>query len=207
MVRTEGATLRVIYTPGHTEDHLSFYLEEEEAIFSGDCILGEGTAVRSGWDLLSLMYHLLCVYVFPPSTLSSLSPSSSLSLSLSSFQVFEDLKDYMESLHKLKSFRPQLIYPGHGPVLADAMTAIDGYISHRLSREKQVSRLLCYESTLSLLMILFLFINYYSFPFSSSFSLSLLPLQILEVLTKSDRPLTSLDIVKIIYKVRGRGRL
>ena len=175
MVRTEGATLRVIYTPGHTEDHLSFYLEEEEAIFSGDCILGEGTAVRSGWDLLSLMYHLLCVYVFPPFTLSSLSPSSSLSLSLSlsSFQVFEDLKDYMESLHKLKSFRPQLIYPGHGPVLADAMTAIDGYISHRLSREKQVSHLLCYESTLSLLMILFLFINYYSFPFSSSFSLSL----------------------------------
>lgn len=114
----------------------------------------------------------------------------------------------MESLHKLKSFRPQLIYPGHGPVLADAMTAIDGYISHRLSREKQVSHLLCYESTLSLLMILFFYLSgYYSFPFSSSFSLSLLPLQILEVLTKSDRPLTSLDIVKIIYKVRGRGRL
>ena len=147
------------------------------------------------------------MYSLPPHFLLSPPLPLSLSLSLSSFQVFEDLKDYMESLHKLKSFRPQLIYPGHGPVLADAMTAIDGYISHRLSREKQVSRLLCYESTLSLLMILFLFINYYSFPFSSSFSLSLLPLQILEVLTKSDRPLTSLDIVKIIYKVRGRGRL
>ena len=145
------------------------------------------------------------MYSIPPHFLLSPPP---LPLSLSSFQVFEDLKDYMESLHKLKSFRPQLIYPGHGPVLADAMTAIDGYISHRLSREKQVSHLLCYESTLSLLMILFFYLSgYYSFPFSSSFSLSLLPLQILEVLTKSDRPLTSLDIVKIIYKVRGRGRL
>ena len=148
----------------------------------------------------------MCVCIPSLHTFSSLPP---LPLSLSSFQVFEDLKDYMESLHKLKSFRPQLIYPGHGPVLADAMTAIDGYISHRLSREKQVSHLLCYESTLSLLMILFfLFIWLLLFSFLLLFlSLSLLPLQILEVLTKSDRPLTSLDIVKIIYKVRGRGRL
>ncbi|KAI0150648.1 putative metallo-beta-lactamase domain protein [Xylariaceae sp. FL1272] len=41
----DGATLTAVHTPGHTTDHVVFVFREEDALFTGDNVLGHGTAV------------------------------------------------------------------------------------------------------------------------------------------------------------------
>jgi glyoxylase-like metal-dependent hydrolase (beta-lactamase superfamily II) len=44
-LRVGGTSLRVIDAPGHTFDHVVFYLPDVGALFTGDVILGEGSVV------------------------------------------------------------------------------------------------------------------------------------------------------------------
>lgn len=61
----EGATLTAHYTPGHANDHMVFTVEEEEgAMFTGDNVLGQGTAVfedlstyLASLEKMSSLYH------------------------------------------------------------------------------------------------------------------------------------------------------
>lgn len=84
---------------------MSFYLDEENSLFSGDCILGETSA------------------------------------------EFEDLHDYMNSLRRILSLKPSVIYPGHGPLVRDGVSRIEQYIEHRNKRNNQILQALKQSSS------------------------------------------------------------
>lgn len=44
IISVEGATIKAVHTPGHSHDHMSFILEEENAMFTGDNVLGHGSS-------------------------------------------------------------------------------------------------------------------------------------------------------------------
>jgi glyoxylase-like metal-dependent hydrolase (beta-lactamase superfamily II) len=104
VVDVDGLEIRVLATPGHTSDSLSFVVPEDRAVLTGDTILGRGTTV---------VQH-------PDGT----------------------LRDYLDSLSRLRGLAEaheiDVIWPGHGPVLDQALPAIERYLAHRAERLDQV---------------------------------------------------------------------
>lgn len=45
VIRAGGATIRVVYAPGHASHHVVYVLEEERTLFAGDVVAGLGTVV------------------------------------------------------------------------------------------------------------------------------------------------------------------
>lgn len=44
----------------------------------------------------------------------------------------------MSSLEKILKLKPEIIYPGHGPVVKDAKAKVQQYIDHRNKRNEQI---------------------------------------------------------------------
>ncbi len=96
--------VRVVATPGHTADSLSFWVPQESTVLTGDTVLGRGTTVVA---------H----------------PDGQLGAYLTS----------LDRLHRLAAEHGiDSIWPGHGPVIDDALPAIEYYVAHRQERLQQV---------------------------------------------------------------------
>jgi glyoxylase-like metal-dependent hydrolase (beta-lactamase superfamily II) len=69
IIKTEGATLKCMFTPGHADDHCSFLLQEEQCLFSGDHVLGFGTTVMINlfdyMETLEKMIGVRPVHLYP----------------------------------------------------------------------------------------------------------------------------------------------
>ena len=50
MIEGEGWTIECVYTPGHTSNHMCYALREENALFTGDHVMGWSTSVISPPD-------------------------------------------------------------------------------------------------------------------------------------------------------------
>ena len=104
VVDIDGLEVRVVATPGHTADSLSFLLPAERAVLTGDTVLGRGTTVVAHPD------GQLGAYL-----------------------------DSLDRLHALaEAHEVEAIWPGHGPVIEDALGALDFYVAHRRERLAQV---------------------------------------------------------------------
>jgi glyoxylase-like metal-dependent hydrolase (beta-lactamase superfamily II) len=104
VVEVDGLEVRVVGTPGHTADSLSFLVPAEKTVLTGDTVLGRGTTVVAHPD--------------------------------------GQLGAYLDSLDRLHALAAEheisSIWPGHGPVIENALGALDYYIAHRGERLEQV---------------------------------------------------------------------
>lgn len=49
-----------------------------------------------------------------------------------------NLRQYLDSLKRIRDLRPRRLLPGHGPLVTEPVALIDGYLAHRADREAQV---------------------------------------------------------------------
>lgn len=102
--RVEGATVRAVHAPGHSDDHMCFIIEEDNAMCTGDNVLGHGTAAveqLSTWmgSLRTIQTHN-CAIGYPAHGVVIKDLPAKISLELASKTRRE--KQVMQALTRLK---------------------------------------------------------------------------------------------------------
>lgn len=70
IIRTERYTFQVIYTPGHSSDHLCLYEPEQGWLFTGDLFVGgRERALRAGYDIWQIIASLKRIAALPATRL------------------------------------------------------------------------------------------------------------------------------------------
>lgn len=49
-----------------------------------------------------------------------------------------NLREYLDSLARIRALKPSRLLPAHGPVVEDPTTLLDEYVAHRAERERQI---------------------------------------------------------------------
>eukprot|EP01048_Picozoa_sp_COSAG05_P011264 COSAG05_NODE_1051_length_6031_cov_8.987190_2_plen_217_part_00 len=138
IVQTDGATLRVMFTPGHANDHVSLVLEEEASMFTADNVLGVGTAVFS-----DLRLYLDSLQRMQEAAVQLGKPRGAAGTQKVTLYTGHD--------PNMEDARPQVrFYTGHGPHIEDGVATLGDYIEHRMARVRQVEG--AYRAHLELMM-------------------------------------------------------
>lgn len=108
VIDAAGLRIKVLLTPGHTADSVSFVLGargersdgRHRAVLTADTVLGRGTTVIDNQD--------------------------------------GNLAAYLDSLQRLRGLGALHVLPGHGPDLPDLASVTDMYLEHREQRLDQI---------------------------------------------------------------------
>lgn len=99
-LETDEFVLEAVRTPGHASNHVCYFHDDCNWLFTGDHVIDGSTVV-----------------IDPPDG---------------------NMKQYIESLLRVKALACDALVPGHGELINDPERAIDWIVNHRLEREAKV---------------------------------------------------------------------
>lgn len=111
-LRAGNTRLKVIATPGHTQGSVCYYLEEAEALFSGDTLIGHITPNPGASIYIDILFRDEVDY--------------------------NPLGTFLITLNRLKDLDAKVAYPGHGKPVDSPKKLINGYLDHHKRRLRRI---------------------------------------------------------------------
>ncbi|KAF2964227.1 hypothetical protein GQX73_g9353 [Xylaria multiplex] len=122
--KVEGATIRAVHAPGHSQDYMCFVLEEENAIFTGNNVLDHGTATveqLSSWmESLRTMGSHMVIQNLPRNIEAQLTSKTRREMQIP--QVLARLKD---ANARRRVTVKELVHEMHGNQLGDEVRRME----------------------------------------------------------------------------------